>query len=804
MRVARVLLAFLGILATPALVSAETFTGLVVDPQGLAVVGAVVSVRCGNAAVEGQTDWSGRFDIAYDPSPSRCTFSVSYPGLEPYLISDTRTAPKTIALRLAPVAETVSVEAVRRVRDRSVLTLSAEDLHIVGPDSHALVSLAKLRAGAVGSDDVLSIDGLSATSVPLGTTIRDIAVSDDPFSAEFTEGFQNRIDVVTRSPGRQIRIAAGGTRLGLGGGDVFAPSGRPQERTAVLGASAPVGGLPIVLAGSVTIWQQHRDAALLTTESATVVTSARRARDVFASAYFDRSPRFQWNAAFTSSMVQNRNDGAGGLTLPEAAFSADMRATESRAWFRSTSAPYHYRGGLARSLTTSSVASNSDSLGIFIPDAIVAGGSLVAHRRARTERWTTKHVVEIGVDRLSMVGLSASRQVDTVIERPNVAGTLRFPADTAFRDALDGTARGTWFVDRGVFDRGRVDRQLAVFGQRTFAGGRAFVTRAGIRADYQEGGGVAWSPRLSTVFQHNQLIAGAGAGLFTQAWSNSTLLAATRSDGGAFVRSFVSGVTLDDIGSVAPEVIVSATDPGLTRERDLVVRASVERSLRTIEAGVEYMGIRGDHLLGSRRLPRDSHWADVLESSRAARRHQLQVRLAYTSRRYDVAGHYTWVHARDNGDGAFSFPARSHDLAAEWARTAGLSRHNVGMSARVRLPADIACLVVGRWTNAAPYAVTTGKDVVGNGLFTDRGPLARNSGGGPAFASLDMFIHKRVDLSRIFSRPALHAEVRIQGDNLLGAHNYSVFGSIVGSRLFGRPVGAFPGRSLKISIGFDR
>ena len=54
------------------------------------------------------------------------------------------------------------------------------------------------------------------------------------------------------------------------------------------------------------------------------------------------------------------------------------------------------------------------------------------------------------------------------------------------------------------------------------------------------------------------------------------------------------------------------------------------------------------------------------------------------------------------------------------------------------------------------------------------------------------------------SRQKTQANIGLHVENLLDNRNYLAVGSILGSPLFGVPLGALPGRSLRLAISFDR
>jgi len=264
--------------------------------------------------------------------------------------------------------------------------------------------------------------------------------------------------------------------------------------------------------------------------------------------------------------------------------------------------------------------------------------------------------------------------------------------------------------------------------------------RGGLRADYQTAGGALLSPRLSSSAVLHGFILRAGSGMFVQNWSNNTFLQVIETDGKHLQRFVVANASLSDIeaGSVILEPqIISKIAPNLIPPREWLTKFSVERPIDNFVSGVEYTWTDGTHLLGSQRLPSPSGWTDWLESNRGLRERQLHCRAQYKFGRQSFVAHYEWTHAQDDTDGPFSFPAEQNDIRAEWAPATGIPGRNFALAANLQIGKVTSLNVMESWHGPAPFNITSGIDAEGNGLFTDRGVLPRNSGRSPSFNSMD-------------------------------------------------------------------
>ena len=375
----------------------------------------------------------------------------------------------------------------------------------------------------------------------------------------------------------------------------------------------------------------------------------------------------------------------------------------------------------------------------------------------------------------------------------------------AYADAQVGLGTGTWFGARGSGRTAYASTAVAPFVEADVLRSAHVRVRGGLRADYQSGGGTLVSPRVSGAATWRGSTLRWGGGVFVHDWTTGVLLQALENDRSHLDRVLATSAAFADAesgGTSRAVPIDSRIADDLTRPRDLVLRASVERPWGSLTPGVEYTWTRATHRLGSRRLADGEGWVDLLESNRFARKHQLHLRLQAEARGQRIGVHYRWTRSRDDGDGPFSFPEAQDDLASEESRSAGIAAHELSAVASLRLPGDVSLTVVESWHGSTPFDVTTGTDPAGLGLFNFRGGRPRNSGDGPGYHSVSLYGSRRVALPLPGERKTC-ASVSLHVENLLNDRNYVVVGGVAGSPLLGVPLVALPGRSVRVSVSFD-
>jgi hypothetical protein len=296
--------------------------------------------------------------------------------------------------------------------------------------------------------------------------------------------------------------------------------------------------------------------------------------------------------------------------------------------------------------------------------------------------------------------------------------------------------------------------------------------------------------------------------MFVRTWTNDIFLKVMENDGTHLQRYLITNASLADLQagtSTLQSAIVARIMPDFTPTRNWLSKASFERPFKSFVPGVEYTWTDGTHLLGSQRLSSPTGFTDWLESNRAQQKHRIHVRALYKIRGQSFTANYEWIHSRDNTDGPFSFPALQNDIRAEWAPSSAVAAQNVSFVANSRFGKALALTLVDSWHSPQPLNLTSGLDPEGNGLYTDRGGLPRNSGRGPSFNSMEVFVHRRFAVPELLlrARQKTYLDCNIQVLNLLGSQDVSSLGGVTGSPTFGQPLAAAPGRSFRFSFGFS-
>ena len=485
-----------------------------------------------------------------------------------------------------------------------------------------------------------------------------------------------------------------------------------------------------------------------------------------------------------------------------------MGSTSLRLSAERASPRVRVRGGFVVNRTISSLDANSQLPGVTVLGSFTRGGAAITAAQATRTDLTAKAVIESRTGRAWRAGATLTRTAAEEFEQPNALGVTQFGNSASYQAALEGPAAATWTADRGSETVHSTTWIASPFAEIHLLRRTSLFVKTGLRADVQRGAGVALSPRLFAAGSLKGFLVRGGAGLFVENLANDLFIQALKGDGLHRQRVLATRVSLldpDQPLAVDSRPLLVRLAPDVARPRDLVAQISIERPVGRFFPGAEYSWRAGRGLLGSRRVGSTTSWTDLVESNRRRREHRLHLRLGHAWKGQTVLVHYEWVHAMNDTDGPFSFPADQNALGNEWARSADMSPHHVTVVGTFRLPSDVALSIVATARSAAPYNITTGADPAANGLYTDRAGRPRNGGHGPTYRSVDLFASRRIHVPNIFgaSEKTLAIDVGIRAQNLLNAENHLTLGSVLSSPTFGQPLSALPGRAVRVwfSVG---
>jgi hypothetical protein len=209
--VAALLFTFLlGALATASAQTTSSLHGQVADPTGAIIPGASITLSGVGKPVTAQSDSGGNYSFR-GIAPGNYTVTTTVAGFTPFSKSGISIASGqsrlfNVTLAIATQDQKVTVSADEQSVDTSSennanqIVIKGKDLDALSDDpdqlSDELQALAGPAAGPSGGQ--IYIDGFTGGQLPPKSSIREIRVNQNPFSAEFDRLGYGRIEILTK------------------------------------------------------------------------------------------------------------------------------------------------------------------------------------------------------------------------------------------------------------------------------------------------------------------------------------------------------------------------------------------------------------------------------------------------------------------------------------------------------------------------------------------------------------------------------------------------------------------------------
>jgi Carboxypeptidase regulatory-like domain len=756
--------------AAPADAQAARQTGtlkiVVKDPSGAVIPNASVIVKGGEPATENvgvpevSTDGQGVATVA-NLAVGRYTVTASFPGFETRALTAVRVrggeTKRDLMLSIEKVAESVAVgrdaatAASDPKSDRFSNVLSRDQIEALPDDPDEMEKVLKEMAGPGAT---IRVDGFRGGKLPPKSQIRSIRLSSAMFAAENHSAGHTFVDIATQPGLGPLR----------GSMDVSFRDGAMNARNAFQERKGPEQTQQYNMNLSGTLLKERTsfslsaggaslyDSANIFAKGPTgsLVSPVRRPSDRL---NFNLRVDHAVNKAHTlrGSFQQNGNDaqnlGVGSFDLADRAYRRDTRDSMLRL---SESGPlsrfWYAESRLQLRRATSDTVSAFEAPTVRVLDAFTAGGAQQAGGRRATE-------LEYATD-LDFARRGHALRMGTLVEggvyrsdsRTNYLGTFTFPslADyEAGRPATYSQRSGNPLVEYSQWQAGfylqddwRIRKNL------TLSGGvrEEFQTHLSDRWNFAPRGGLTWSP-----FKNGRTTLRAGGGLFYE-WLDADTFEQTLRVDGVHQQDLVvvnPGYPDPFSGGTSQQILPSSkymlADGVIMPKRALGLVALTQQMSQTFGLNVSYSHtnawdrFRGRNvnapLNGARPNPALGNIVEVESTARLVA-DQVNVGMNFNvpARRTFLFANYSWNRQRNDADGAFTLPANSYDLAAEWGPAAGIPRHIASAVMNTNLMKNLRLAVSTTARSGAPYTITTGRDDNGDTVFNDRpAGVGRNS-----------------------------------------------------------------------------
>ncbi len=782
--------ALLGMLSLNLLVAAQTaFTlrGSVVDETDAVIPGAIVTLT--GADGKTRTVTSGADGAFALPQLTAGVYQVTaaYDGFTPYLQSGLQlaanAAPLKVVLKVAEmnIVTTISAEDPQDTTDPTknlnATVLDEATIQAIVPDNEEDMQ-SFLQGLAGGQNAQVIVDGFTGGRLPPREAIMQIRVNQNPFTAEYSQPGNNRVEIITK-PGRDQWRGSVGFNLrnsSLDARNAFATT-KPElnQNRFQFNLSGPVIAKKMsffanaerrALEGSNNIVARTLDGTFTANVNAPNTSTFFNLRtdyllndkntlNVSYNRFGNSSINREFAARFGGGGFGGGGFGGGvsgnSYLLPERGSNADSVNQTLQLGETMIINPKLIMETRLRFIRESrSTTADSTGVAINVLDAFNGGGATCCPSTTQENNlewqqyltWTQKqHTIKGGSQlmRYSINDNTAS----------NFNGTYTFSSLEQYRAVINGESdadgnliRPTQFtISQGNPRLQFTQLQGASFIQDDWRVKPNLTLSLGLRHEFQSQLsdannfapriGLAWSPgksRTTTVR--------IGGGIFYSRLTDNLYSNVLRFDG-TRQQSFIirnpawSNALAEDATISTARTIRRTLDSQLAAPYSVNFNASVERQLPLgFVATTTYMFNRGIHQFRSRNInaPLDGIRPDAtqgniyqIESSALSQSHGLMFGLQRRmGKTFQVFSNYTLSRTMSDSDNALSVPMNNYDLSSEWGRSQMDRRHTLFVGGTINLPKGIRLSPFVTASSGSPFNITTGKDDNGDTEINDR------------------------------------------------------------------------------------
>lgn len=761
---------------------ANTFrlSGEVTDPSGARVPHAAIAILGPSVHINSETDDVGTFAIPLaDGSYQLIIEAAGFRRIRAEVSRERLESGQPLAIHLAIATRDehiiVDDEGVdsTSASDQSAVVLQARDLMALSADEGTFQKQLLAFAGGLSGTADIYVDGFKVDKIPPKSSILNVHINRDPYSARYDSLGFGRIEIETKAGGQKLHGSAGiaGTQQSLNARDPFTPEPQPPYYVLNLDGnlSGPMDRKSTFFAGGVYNDQQNNASvnALTPTLFSMAVPNPQTTGSATVRADRQFSQRNLMNVRYQLDRVALSNGGVGQLVLPSQGFASTSTTqtfqlsheaipnarvvNQLRLAYGRTRLDQRPEQTATGPCTGPQIASCS----VIVQGSFYGGGDPTGVLDDHREHIEAEDFVSIDWrSHFLRAGMRYRwlREANTSTSAFN--GLFVFPSIASYTAAQpsqfnltvgDPTASAsTTDLAFYVEDEWRARKDL------TLNYGLRFETQTAIPDHFDPAPrfGIAWAPHRGQAKSPLFTLRG-GGGLFYDRFQVDNLLTAQHENGvreqSGFVTDpatlhqlYTAGFTSAAIASGAP--MVYRVDPNLKSAYDVIANVGLDRRLgRFGSISSSYMWGRGVHqdLSENANAPNPATGLRPLGgttnvyqfSSNGIEKDQvglLSWRLTPTPR-VTLYGLYIAQDKRSTAQGATVFTSNLYNLSQDFGRIPSARRQQLFSGALLTLPAGFSLNGYFSWQAGAPFNITTGTDLNGDTIYNDRPSFATSA-----------------------------------------------------------------------------
>jgi hypothetical protein len=762
--------------------------GLVVDPSGALIPHASITLD----ALQTSTDTTGVFHFE-TIQPGDHDLTIEARGFRLHQqshlhIRSGETLRIRIELKIEVQHQQISVadEALDSSPSHSLgaIVLKPHDLDALPTNPQDLQQQLQAMAGSdPNSPTHFYIDGFTSSRLPPKSSIREIRINDNPYSAQYEEPGFSRIEVFTK-PGSDTLHGD----LDLLGDDSAFNSRNPfvegQPSYSSFYAQGDLNG-PLTKNSSYFFTAARQDigaqsfihaitsstgpAFTQTVESPQTADDIAPRFDIQLGKIHTLSLRYELGHQTQDNLLQSQ------LSLPTQAVSTrhtdqTLQLSDTQTW--SSHLVNETRFQLLR--TNDSTVSASGAASISVEGAFNGGGNNTGQLHDGQNHYELQDYLSLALgNHLLRIGGRFRNNRDGNTSTAGFNGQFLFSSIQAYEITQQGLAQGltpaqiraagggasqftlttgTPKIAIGVADfGGYVEDEWKMRPSMTLDYGMRFETQTHIHdhADFAPRLSYSWSIGAKDG-QQPKAVLRAGIGIFYQRFLVDQVLNAARQNGIQQQQYVVNNPDfypqIPNPAALGPATLPTTyrISPLLHAPYTVQQGVSIEKQFfQKLSASLDYTYTRGVDLLLTRNInaplpgtynPNDpSSGARPLgtfqniyeyESEGASKRNRLLLHLVYRTQPITLYGYYTLGYDKANTSGVSSFPSNQYNLHSDYGRASDDIHHRAYFGGLLNLPYRFVLNPFLVLQSSSPFNITVGEDLNGDSQFNDRPAFA--------------------------------------------------------------------------------
>ena len=785
----RALLTGILLLGGSLLASAQAATGsihgTVADPSGAVVPSASITVTGQNGSSNSAVSGGNGAYVINGLAPGAYTISVSAEGFAPFkpvrvaVIAGKGTL-QNLAVQLPVATQEVTVNDQNLSVDTSAdnnassVVIKGKDLDALSDDPDELQSeLSALAGGSAGPNGgEIYVDGFSGGQLPPKSSIREIRVNQNPFSAQYDKLGYGRIEILTKPGTDKLH----GSFMMMGNDSAF------NSRNPTLKADTPPyyttffmgnagGSLTKTSSWFTSVFDRNNHSISLI--NATRIDSAGQSYDYSKAvsspqSRLDFSPRIDLQLGSKNTLTARysfgrstmTNGGISTYTLESQAF--DSTSTNNGLQISDTQVindhlvnETRFQYSSSRSNQTPKSTNPTES----VPDAFTDGGSYAGASRSNLNNFELQNTTILS---------KGSHAI-------NFGTRLRFTRNSSYStsgfngmfnyqdlDAYNARTPNQYTVTAGTPSAAVNYFDVGVFYQDDFKLRPNFTLSYGIRYESQNAIGdradiaprlsFAWAPGARGGKQAKTVIRG-GYGWFFDRFGQGNILQTIRQNGvnqkqyvvknpdfypgGTGIHAIPTADDLASLPSTAPTIYTIA--PNFKAAVNMQAAMGVEHQFGKVATlSATFMNSRGVHqpysdninafipstydpVTGTGTRPNGiNENIYQYQSGGIYNQNQLTVNYSVRAKRLTLFGFYMLNFANADTSGANYFPSNQTNPRADYGRADFDTRTRFLLGGNLMAPFGISFSPMMDVSSGSPYNVTIGQDLNGDSQFNDR------------------------------------------------------------------------------------